>query len=142
MRKTIKMLDLNEEYDDLDPQMRAEVGAWLAGQTASRYGEECTHCERETGVLIPWARERLCLDCMDTQLDLVARAMRELPVQVGKGVTTPGHVTVIDWVEAARMALTRTGEIDCWYMAGHLTPREHQELLLLAAELPRTVKEI
>lgn len=44
---------------------------------------QCTGCERLTAVRIPWAGERLCWACTDFQLDLVAKALEDEPVQVG-----------------------------------------------------------
>lgn len=56
---------------------------------------QCTGCEAETGELVPWAGERLCWNCTDLQLDLMALACQSadgLPVTVGQGVRTPGHI--------------------------------------------------
>lgn len=51
-------------------------------------------CTRDPGhgeASVPWSGERLCWDCADTALDLLAKACEtELPVTIGKGVTTPG----------------------------------------------------
>jgi hypothetical protein len=38
----------------------------------------CTGCDREVyGDLVPWSGERLCWDCTDLQLDLLAAALLE-----------------------------------------------------------------
>lgn len=42
-------------------------------------GGRCTGCERESAELLPWtSRERLCWDCADLQLDLMALAIGEM----------------------------------------------------------------
>lgn len=43
----------------------------------------CTVCGRLTCQLIPWSGEKLCWDCTDTQLDLMSKALQDMPVQVG-----------------------------------------------------------
>lgn len=35
----------------------------------------CTMCAQRSPVLVPWSRERLCMDCADLQLDLLAKAL-------------------------------------------------------------------
>lgn len=54
----------------------------------------CTLLGCETaGDLVPWSGERLCWDCMDRQLDLIALAVQDCPVTIGQGVSAPGHVS-------------------------------------------------
>lgn len=44
----------------------------------------CTQCEAATAELIAWSGERLCWDCTDRQLDLLALACAtELPAELG-----------------------------------------------------------
>lgn len=43
----------------------------------------CTGCEQLSCELVPWSGERLCWDCTDLQLDLMAKALQDMPVQVG-----------------------------------------------------------
>jgi hypothetical protein len=46
----------------------------------------CTGCGGEADELIPWSGQRLCWNCTDAQLDLIAKAVLEdedTPVQVG-----------------------------------------------------------
>jgi hypothetical protein len=38
----------------------------------------CTGCEHPTEFRIPWGRDRLCLTCMDLQLNLMALAIEEV----------------------------------------------------------------
>lgn len=40
-------------------------------------GGRCTQCEHDTFELLPWSGERLCWDCFDHQLDLMAKAIHE-----------------------------------------------------------------
>lgn len=40
-------------------------------------GGACTLCEADSPELIPWSGERICVGCMDTQLDLLALAIRD-----------------------------------------------------------------
>ena len=69
----------------------------VAGEpAASDWSGTCTGCEKHAGFLVPWAGESLCLDCTDYQLDLLALALAELPVTVGRGGTTPGHVATME----------------------------------------------
>jgi hypothetical protein len=44
----------------------------------------CTLCENDAAELVPWTtRERLCWECVDQQMDLLARAVEDiLPVEV------------------------------------------------------------
>jgi hypothetical protein len=90
----------------------------LASETLPR--NVCTGCKRGTdGDLVPWSGQRLCWDCTDLQLDLMAKAvLEEMDIPV----------------------LTRLADIDCAWLAGHLTATEHEELLLLASRGVR-VKE-
>jgi hypothetical protein len=37
----------------------------------------CTGCGQMTCQLVPWSGQRLCWDCTDTQLDLMAKAVTE-----------------------------------------------------------------
>ena len=37
----------------------------------------CTGCEVPAAELLPWSGERLCMGCVDLQLDLLAKAVRE-----------------------------------------------------------------
>ena len=48
-------------------------------------GLSCTLCGRREEPLIPWAFHRLCLDCTDRQLDLLAEAVKDQPVTPGRG---------------------------------------------------------
>jgi hypothetical protein len=47
-------------------------------------GGQCTQCEHDSAELIPWTTDqRLCWDCVDFQLDLLALAVQDiLPVEV------------------------------------------------------------
>lgn len=46
-------------------------------------GGRCTLCENESAELIPWSGERLCMGCVDLQLNLLAKAVQEdTPVTV------------------------------------------------------------
>jgi len=40
-------------------------------------GGRCQHCERDSSELLPWSGQRICWNCFDTQLDLLAVAIRE-----------------------------------------------------------------
>jgi hypothetical protein len=42
----------------------------------------CAGCESDADELVPWASKRLCWDCVDKQIDLLARAVADLPVTV------------------------------------------------------------
>lgn len=62
-------------------------GRWLY-ETCPHCGYDealvaCTGCEKLTAERIPWSGERLCWDCTDLQLDLLAKALEDEPVQVG-----------------------------------------------------------
>jgi hypothetical protein len=72
------------EFDvDLTPAEPGPEWEWPAA-AAVRVESRCTGCEASTGPLVPWAGERLCLACVDLQLDLTAKAlMEDLPVQAG-----------------------------------------------------------
>ena len=37
----------------------------------------CSHCEKPATVLVPWPRGAICVECMDTQVDLLARAVTD-----------------------------------------------------------------
>jgi hypothetical protein len=37
----------------------------------------CTGCETPAAELLPWSGERLCVNCADIQLDLLAKAVAE-----------------------------------------------------------------
>ena len=53
--------------------------AWEAdhpGESATA-GGTCGGCEKEAAELIPWASQRLCWDCVDLHLDLLALAVAE-----------------------------------------------------------------
>jgi hypothetical protein len=46
----------------------------------------CGGCEKEAGERIPWGSQKLCWDCVDAQLDLMALAVAQavpVPVMVG-----------------------------------------------------------
>jgi hypothetical protein len=44
----------------------------------------CTGCEAPAEELIPWSGERLCWDCTDTQMDLLAKVLlEEYPAHAG-----------------------------------------------------------
>jgi hypothetical protein len=61
------------------------------------HSQLCTQCERDVAE-VPWSGERLCWDCADIQLDLMARALLEAaPVQVGG----------TGWGSVQRLAVTR-----------------------------------
>jgi hypothetical protein len=80
-------MTMTENSSKIQAELKATAG-----------GAACTLCEA-TGPVIPWAGERVCLRCMDTQLDLLAKAfiqLEDVPVTVGAGVRTPGHVTRIE----------------------------------------------
>lgn len=62
-------------------------GRWMY-ETCPHCGSDeplkpCTGCEQGTTELVPWSGERLCWDCTDLQLDLMAKALQDMPVQVG-----------------------------------------------------------
>jgi len=40
-------------------------------------GGRCTTCEKDSSELWPWSGQRICQDCFDRQLDLLAMAVRE-----------------------------------------------------------------
>lgn len=40
-------------------------------------GGQCTMCEADSPELWPWSGHRVCQDCFDKQLDLLALAVRE-----------------------------------------------------------------
>jgi hypothetical protein len=40
-------------------------------------GGRCTLCEADSTKLLPWSGERVCWDCFDRQLDLVALAIAD-----------------------------------------------------------------
>jgi len=84
--------------------------------TAPEYPSEkvqlvCTGCERNASELVPWSGEQLCWDCVDTQLDLMAKAVSE---------------------EMDVALLTRLADIDCAWLEGDITGREHNEMVLVA----------
>lgn len=58
--------------DQHEPQT---VGELLSQQTVA--GGRCSLCERDADELLPWASQRLCWDCVDIQLDLLAKAVQE-----------------------------------------------------------------
>lgn len=46
-------------------------------------GGRCTLCETESAELVPWSGDRLCMGCVDLQLDLLAKAVQaDAPVTV------------------------------------------------------------
>jgi hypothetical protein len=51
--------------------------AWADYNRALEALSRCTMCERSGGDLVPWSGERLCWDCTDKQLDLLAMAMQD-----------------------------------------------------------------
>lgn len=54
--------------------------------------DRCTLCEQDADQLIPWRGERLCWDCVDLNMDLLARAIAEAtPVRIGSGRVAIGH---------------------------------------------------
>jgi hypothetical protein len=68
---------------DLTPAAPGPEWEWPAA-AAVLIESRCTGCETSTGPLVPWSGERLCLDCVDTQLDLMAKALIEdAAIQVG-----------------------------------------------------------
>jgi hypothetical protein len=56
----------------------------------------CSRCGTQHPVLTPWEGQRLCEDCLDARMGELIEAMADIPVTVGRGVQTPGHVTRID----------------------------------------------
>lgn len=49
-------------------------------------GGRCTLCEEDVPELLPWSGQRLCWDCVDLNLDLLAKAVLETtPVRIGQG---------------------------------------------------------
>lgn len=40
-------------------------------------GGNCQGCEADSAELLPWASQRLCWNCVDVQLDLLAMAVME-----------------------------------------------------------------
>ena len=62
-------------------------GRWMY-ETCPHCGSDeplkpCTGCEQLSTELVPWSGERLCWTCTDLQLDLLAKALEDEPVQVG-----------------------------------------------------------
>lgn len=77
--------DLISHGETLDHAI--ELAAWETdhpGEAAVK-GGTCTLCEDDASELVPWAtRERLCWHCVDIQLDLLAKAVRDImPVEIG-----------------------------------------------------------
>lgn len=87
--------------------------------------EICTGCEKavDKGDLIPWSGQRLCWDCMDFQLDLLAKAVSDDVM-----------------VDACAAELAEVLAVDLAFLAGHLTTAEHQDMLRLATSLPREAR--
>lgn len=56
---------------------RDAVADFTAACERTVRGGQCTGCETPAPELIPWSGERLCWDCVDTQLDLLAKAILE-----------------------------------------------------------------
>ena len=78
-------------------------GGLTTGCTASKpQANACTGCGSTTGMLVPWAGERLCMDCTDTQLDLLALATRQAPVTTGR---TP--VSLLRWTPEQASGIQR-----------------------------------
>lgn len=70
----------------LADQARADaIADFTASCERTVRGGQCTGCEAEAAELIPWSSQRLCWSCVDTQLDLLARAILEdAPVSAGR----------------------------------------------------------
>jgi len=52
--------------------------------------KNCTLCERRTSdALVPWRGERLCLDCTDLSLNLLALAVADLMTAAAEAASPP-----------------------------------------------------
>ena len=52
--------------------------------------ENCTLCERPTSdALVPWCGKRLCLDCTDLSLNLLALAVADLMAAAAGAASPP-----------------------------------------------------
>lgn len=69
-------LHVNDSDDTHAPELPgSEVTASACEQTVA--GGRCTMCEADSYELLPWSGERICWDCFDHQLDLMAKAIQE-----------------------------------------------------------------
>jgi len=66
----------DESEDDYVDRMITEADDTPACERTVA-GGTCTQCERRSPELLPWSGERVCWDCFDRQLDLMAIAIRE-----------------------------------------------------------------
>jgi len=55
-------------------------------------GGECSRCGKRADHLTAWEGQRLCKACTDRYFEILEAWHDTLPVTVGRGVTTPGHV--------------------------------------------------
>jgi len=52
--------------------------------------KNCTLCERRTSdALVPWCGKRLCLDCTDLSLNLLALAVADLMTAAAEAASPP-----------------------------------------------------
>ena len=52
--------------------------------------KNCTLCERRTSdALVPWCGKRLCLDCTDLSLNLLALAVADLMTAAAEATSPP-----------------------------------------------------
>ena len=68
-------------------------------------GGRCTLCEEDVPELLPWSGQRLCWQCVDLNLDLLAKAVLETtPVRIRQGslVRDDRFPEIIFTMEAAR----------------------------------------
>jgi hypothetical protein len=72
--------------------------------------DPCDRCRTPVAHLTAWEHKRLCPACTARYLALTEAWHATLPVTVGRGVTTPGHVQ-----EYPRLSLA---ELDEWDAAG------------------------
>jgi hypothetical protein len=76
---------LDDDVNQWNDEQEAAARALVAGQCEKTVAAgRCTLCENDAAELVPWATgERLCWECVDQQMDLLARAVEDiLPVEV------------------------------------------------------------
>lgn len=76
-----RMIELSDPaFAGFDAEARARLDAtadFSAQCEKTVMGGRCTMCEASSYELLPWSGERICWDCFDHQLDLMAKAIRE-----------------------------------------------------------------
>lgn len=75
----------SEPLSKLDLLARADAERDFAAAVRRQTPDgHCTGCGTQSPELVPWSGQRLCWDCADFQLDLVASAiLADAPVSVG-----------------------------------------------------------